>query len=1472
MLTRSFISAVSDEFASERSEILANFHDRDWELRVQENFFAPGKPILCEISDYIQAADGVIQLIGSQAGNAVVPADIDAVLAKHPDLLTKLAVDRPYLERLSYTQFEAYLAIFHDRSLWLAPHSPQHPTRVESTSDTMRGIGQVLSQAEHIELLRIRGHFPASQLQFDSAQGLELAIRRWIPTEVAKKRCTFSARKTVDSFHRAVGADLIGDHLIDRPETATIASNLQSGNSVLLAAQAGSGKSCVLASTSKTLRDNSIPHLIVRLDDHPSCQSLNSLSGDFDFGESLDAAMIRLANDHPDTGAVLIVDQLDAISTVSGRNIAGWTMFEQLWNGVKDCPGVRLVVACRDFDLQHDHRLRILTHEDAGFARVLLGKLDDDLILEHVKPVAPNLNLNRRQLDILSTPLHLHLYLQGDPSRPFTRVGELLDRYWDRKRRDYQLLCPNDFADPIGRLTDLMNAEQSTSLSLARVNSIERQVDRLESLGVVHRDERSVRFFHESFFDYAFARRFAENGVSIVDFLLDEYPDQPLFCRSMVRQILGYRRDADEEAYRQDLAQLLSDHRVRENLRRMVARELARIDSPTDDEWDIVEPFFESGELSGTIRQSIRGNVGWFDRIDGRGLWGKWLASGDQARADLCIWFLEESDLNRARSTRIAELIRPYLKANAEQWRKRLAYFFHWDIAHLSDEMSSLYFDFVRTGVYASEEFARDDRGMFDSHYKAVEESPEFWIELVKVWFELAVRRYDDGKTHSLLSDTVNARSDSAVDAVAKLAITRPRLVLQTWLPMVIDAIRQTSFLSSDRSLNRVWPLLSNSMGAYRVDDAVLAAVRDSLAWLALNDIDEFREQVESLKEDEHETIWYLLLWAFAANPEELATECVDYLLADRRRLFLGYGSWSGEGNGESAVSRRTLSKISSQCSDEELSRLEDAIIGYADALERATPDRRGYGEFLVLQSIDESSQSHRVKTRISELRCKFPEIRSDLPSESDDLLVSAVGSPISHDNARKMTDEQWIFAMQKYDGTTDRMRGGPVELSRELAIIAHDDRPRFARLLDLIPDDVHPCYPGAILESLAGRNLNLSAEEKKEDQAARDALPMELFAKAITRCHALPNRPCGKGIADLLDSLAHRELPTDLIEILKWHATESPDPKEDIWKDAAKNYYGGKPFDHGINTVRGRSALAVGRLIAKDANRLTLLSDTVRRMSRDPVTSVRCCVVEALRCYPAERSDEAVEVFAQCVQERDDVALGSTFSDFFHRFFVVAQDDLLPILKKLIESDNEKIRVVAAKLIAMADLGGFDTNGLADLVVGGDVPLRRKATEVAVRHIARDASEEVLSRAFDRLVAFFEDDDDEVRSTSARCFLGMSGEKLQASEAMIRRFINSEAFISNPSDLLRALERSSVKMPEVIHLAVERLLETIGNKAADFQHRVAIAGMSAATLVVRQYVQSKDPTVRTRCMDLIDQMDALGYSGLGDELEKLDR
>lgn len=1464
---RVFISAVTDEFeaanarfANLRTRLSGYLRRADCDVKTQEEFRQFPTGTLNKLDKYISSCTAVLHLVGNSLGYVPDRRDVEEFLAhnagfrlKFPDFGNDLGDNLA----LTYTQWEAIIAIHRGIPLYVYATPHEDPR-----------------QQKHLQRLRLMGRyaepFSSSEELFGKLLGDLRSIIPALPSLSRIEEAKSESKRLNNLFMSATNVELINREPIPRDEAKSIFDAIVSNDSqgVLLVAAAGSGKSCILAQVIGRLRDQAIPCLAIKLDSVPVCNSSKQLGHELGLSESPVTILSDMAQGE---ASVLIIDQLDSISTVSGRKTNTWLAFEEVRREVAATPGMKLIVACRDFDLQQDHRLRPLGDLESGFKKVVVDSLTEAQIrksldaanLEHFVPTP-------QQLKILSLPFHLVLFLQGYPQLPFHRIGDLYNRYWDRKRADLRSQYGDDseWHEVVKALSQYMSDHQATYAPKDVVDDWERTAKHMVSIHVLVDTGRDYRFFHESFFDYAFARSFCRTGESLHVFLTRPDEEQQLFRRAQVRQIMGYRRESRRDDYLRDLRELLESSQIRFHVKRMVASELHRIPDPHPNEWAIVEPYVLNTDLSPAVSNALRGHEGWFDLLLNVGVWSKWLSSGDARLVNTAIWFLSDSGLHKFRSQAIAGLLVPYANAG-EDWDLRLKRIMSWNVAHHSSEMTQLYFSMIRRGCYDDGEDRHSGGDFWGRNYGAEKDKPRFIIDLVRCWLEHAVRKYDDGKSWNFLDQSPLNQTDSGCQLLAKAVQIEPAYFLEQLFPVFEKTVLDTAVANRDVLLNRAWPYLHNFSDPHDMNDSVFMLIGQCLENLSKKEPTRFREFTEPWKDRKHETFVFLMLRGYEANPEEFANECIEFLCAHKPRLNVGYGSWSGEGHGESAVSRDAIAKVTRYCSEGHLRRLEDSIIGYCDTYERETLGRRGFAELLVLRAIDSKRRSQRAHVRINELECGFPNLPNETPPRNTPSIASVVASPIPYDKVDLLTDGDWVGAMTKYDGSTDRFRGGPVELSRVLSEKARRDRTRFAKLALKLPETVDSIYFSAILDGLGSYAANLAGDAKEADEKELSSFPIELLEQVIHRVHSLPTRPCGASISHLIERLADRELARVTLDALAYYATEDPDPETDIWKDKSLNYYGGNPLDHGINTVRGRATLAIGRLLFSHREYWGHFRPAIERVIFDPVISVRVCAVETLIPVLKWDRDEAVRLFNECCKGVEDIWGTRPFENFVYYAIRTHYLELRELLLEALESSNDKAVKSAALQLTLFDLTNDTLIAEAESVRTGNDLMRAAACRVYAQNINHV---EVGDKCAKLIVRFFNDETASVREEVGKAFWKMDGERLRQLEAMILQYIESRSFESDPEELLHVLVDSRAELPNVIVRAAERVVAIIGDKGANIQFQEASTAISIATLVVRQYAQTTDHLLKRKCLDLIDQMERSNYMGINDEIEKIDR
>ena len=119
-----FLSTVSAEFRSYREALRHDLTRPNVAVAVQEDFIVTGTETLDMLDDYIRQCDAVIHLVGDMTGAPAQAPSLTVIRDRYPDLGEKLPPLAPFLgpgaSALSYTQWEAWLALYHRKPLFIA--------------------------------------------------------------------------------------------------------------------------------------------------------------------------------------------------------------------------------------------------------------------------------------------------------------------------------------------------------------------------------------------------------------------------------------------------------------------------------------------------------------------------------------------------------------------------------------------------------------------------------------------------------------------------------------------------------------------------------------------------------------------------------------------------------------------------------------------------------------------------------------------------------------------------------------------------------------------------------------------------------------------------------------------------------------------------------------------------------------------------------------------------------------------------------------------------------------------------------------------------------------------------------------------------------------------------------------------------------------------------------------------------------
>ncbi|MFD3328702.1 hypothetical protein [Streptomyces sp. NPDC058701] len=1235
---------------------------------------------------------------------------------------------------------------------------------------------------------------------------------------------------TVERFVRRVDRDTPFFGLAARPHAEQLYERLVAEDgpqTVVCEGGAGSGKSTVVADVLSQLAKRGWPVAAVRMDGtDASMQTAKDLGTRMSLPDSPVVLLAGVADGDP---ALLVIDQLDAVSTYSGRMSDAYEAVEDVLAQLTVAPNVKVLLVARTVDIDNDPRLTKLVADRTRVARLPLGVLDIEQVraLLAASGTDPD-SLGPVTLELLRTPLHLSVFGRLSPTArtaSYRTLQQLYTRYTDDVREGIeQQLGALNWAGITGALCASMSERETLQAAAALLDVFpRRQVRALESHGVLVRDAEEIGFFHETYFDFLFARSFISAGADIHHFLANS--GQHLFRRAQTRQILEHLAGTDRERFRTTVAQLLGSDRIRLHLHGVIVTVLGQLDATLPD-WQAIEPVaWSQAPVAGKVR-GLLALPRWFDAADHDQRWARWLGTPQTADAA----FSELLAVARHRPTRVAELVRPYVGATP-QWRRRLVGLIEWA---LTPDLVDLAVDLIDRG-YADE--ARGpiavNSDFWSLLYGLSETDPAPAARLVGAYLRRHLARARvDGSGDPFASEHMSTNSQVADTVLSRIAQAEPRTFVDQVLPFVIDVATAGSVdRTGSHDLGGRWTY--RLVGGRGVDAALLAALDTALRSLAGQAPAAVADALGQLTASPVQELRFLAcrLHTALGRPDE----AIAWLLTDERNLRLGWvdsARWA---------SRELIETTTPHCTDEVLDRLTAVLLGYYPAGERRRQKGQrsawGWSQYELLSAICPSRRSDAVRRRLAEWDRKFP---GHVPSPPTPIQAGVVGSPVSDRAVRHMTDDQWRRALDKYAQPQPEqpwsLRGGVHELARALGSRAQQEPDRFTDFaLTLGPGSpaAHLC---AIMEAVA---LHLDADR---------------WERLALHTHQTLGSEAAPTICRTLQAAPQNFTPA-LLPALDGYTTDLR-PEHDIRHPDAE----GTRTDlltAGMNATRGQAALTVAALLFHDSQHLHVLTPLVTRLANDPVLAVRVCAAEAVLALMKHDPQAALDVAEQLLTHQDtNVHNAPTTQQLLIHALVCDSSRFAPHLGRALQGP-EGTAELAGQTWAVAAIQGRLAAGIPKAVQELGDTARRGAAVVFARNVDH----------YPHLIPLFGDDDAEVRKNASLAMRYAFDLPPAQAEELVRAFLDSRAFADHLEHLVFALHDHTGPLPAVAIEACELIVQHAGRELGDIRTHRAADGHHLVSTVLRLYRQSPSE-LRIRCLDIIDRLSEAGAYGLNAALE----
>ena len=388
------------------------------------------------------------------------------------------------------------------------------------------------------------------------------------------------------------------DPPIARPETELLYNwihaeyeDTKQHSVALISGKAGIGKSVILHDLYEKIHAEDGLAVMALKSDQVEFRDMEDLRRQMHLALPLDKVLKELSSSYK--RVVLLIDQIDALSLSLSNNRAPLRSLLKLVERVRGIENIRIVISCRPYDLEYDPVLSSMRVDK----RIEIKEFSVDVVKTTLKDYAVTEELSEPMLTFLGNPLHLFLYLKARKHcSDFHLLSEsvLYEQLWRTIITDSPKIATTRLVEALDVVLNQMYDTQT--LSVHRENLMDGYKEELQYLlhnEIFIQSKNKIQFFHQTLFDYAFAKRFVDTGKDLLQ-LLDGV-HQGLFIRSMVKSVMAYMRSTKPQIYNVLLRSVLFDNtedgrsKYRYHLKALLLSSMAYYDAPLDEELLLIE-------------------------------------------------------------------------------------------------------------------------------------------------------------------------------------------------------------------------------------------------------------------------------------------------------------------------------------------------------------------------------------------------------------------------------------------------------------------------------------------------------------------------------------------------------------------------------------------------------------------------------------------------------------------------------------------------------------------------------------------------------------------------------------------------------------------------------------------------------------------------------------------------------------------
>ncbi|MBW0933538.1 AAA family ATPase [Priestia megaterium] len=1282
------------------------------------------------------------------------------------------------------------------------------------------------------------------------------------------KRILPTVKKIQKDFIHSIQPTLIGGTVIKRVETENCIKSLKNDGLVILTGDSGVGKSGVLYEVTNRLEEDGVIYIPVRVDRRVPKNTAEQYGKDIGLPDSPVYCLASIAEGQD---AVLIIDQLDAIRWTSNHSSNALDVCKELINQIlffkRQGKGLKVILACRSFDLNFDVELRNWFEARKRIDNFNWQTVEVELLPQQTLQtlIGSSYNdLNNKQKTLLSRPQNLFMWLdiRGRERSNFVSSIDLMRKFWDSKLLDIEeegILI----SDVMGILDNLVNFMERKGLISAPNRIVHRNskkaLSALKSNAILREHGDTIIFCHQSYLDFLIAQKVVDSidrGNSILTWL-DNKENQTLFRREQLKQALNMILTEGFFDFPNLVREILFSKDVRFHLKHLVLEIIGHMKNIEMDHTELIIELATDIDWKSHVLETIfYGNGTNIKLLINKKIIPKWLNSEDEQTINIALNLL--SSVKEQIPEEINKIINSLIYKD-EIWKNRVLNIIGRNIETDSDDIFMVRLKLIEDGLKPYYINWSNICSLFPM--RAIE-CLESILKSYKTKGELGNSKYDLRVEQLYAADLKSLTSASEKNC------------LETWDKLMFQLERLLEN-NNEEAFNLEW---IDEFGEYDVFKGTAKLIISAGKKMARDFPIELINRVKLLNTCSFNTIKFIICESYMYLAPEYADVGIEWFIENSSIVMQDYNMSKPKYH----LARQLVKSLSVYCSDSKFRELEKFFLYYHVPNEKELAQRyleyrkEGYlhyywGEvqYLLLTKLDQKRISKEVSELIAVLKRRYYGKSDDIISNRSSRLRGGIVSSKLAKNLFKISDNAWMKIIVNKSiprnqgriwdeaGENSLLESSIGQFSRSLEKVAEHDPNRFGRLAIKFPLDVAPQYITSILRSFELKEFSSQNINKEDWEPASPQIIIEVLNKHLQ----VKNREIAMAFCRLIRVRDDVNWSDEILDKLAYTAVYHSDPELDKmnihpadWDNSMDSLSASDLFDNSINCVRGVAVEAIGNLLWNNPKIFDKFRDTIESIINDPHPSVRISAVGMLLPVLNIDRDRAVEWFAHTTK-KDLRTICTNDGKKFVNYTIRSHTKIIgDLIFKMTESKYDEVVKLGSEMVAAYYIIHNLFIDKYQTYIKGSIPQRQGIVSASTSLID---NMDYAVKCAELLEPFIDEYDQNVSKEMSELFRHDLVE-LKENMELIIKYIKSP-YLENDFLLIHMLEEykgSLLEFSDILLNLCNEVCTKHYKESRDFSSQFMIWATELPKLLLRIYEESMEKGQRSvfnSCLDMWD-------------------